>query len=243
MEQSSAFISFPVSLSFIPADKAEVSLSRGIRVATKAKKAGEKPDFPAYVAELPAIEAEADPVLRAAIEAGFYAIASEIVRNDASIAQFKAAGHSGNSVIIEFGEVEFSKVSADMLSLERATGRKLTADEIKAALRSLREGFYGMIAAKKECAVSSLDDSIIRRIQADLMRIETAMTSYAAPSFRPATPDDAEKHIRMLEAIGSAAAFLNVEAGECWSLIQNRISRYLESIANAPADDEESALF
>lgn len=241
MEQSAAFISFPVSLSFIPADKAEVS--RGIRVATKAKKAGEKPDFPAYVAEIPAIEANSDPVLRAAIEAGFYAVASEIVRNDASIAAFKAAGHSGNPVIIEFGEEEFSKVSADLISLERATGRKLTADEIKAALRSLREGFYGMIAAKKDCDVKSLDDSIIRRIQADLMRIETAMVSYAAPSFRPATPDDAEKHIRMLEAIGSAAAFLNVDAGECWSLIQNRITRYLESIANAPADDEESALF
>lgn len=241
MEQSAAFISFPVALSFIPADKAEVS--RGIRVATKAKKAGGKPDFPAYVAELPKIEAETDPIIRAAIEAGFYAVASEIVRNDASLAQFKAAAHSGNPVVIEFGEVEFSKVAADMLSLERATGRKLTADEIKAALRALRDGFYGMVAAKKDCDVKSLDDSIIRRIQADLMRIETAMVSYAAPSFRPATPDDAEKHIRMLEAIGSAAAFLNVESGECWSLIQGRIARYLESIAASAEDEEESALF
>ena len=237
------FISFPVSLSFIPADKAEVSLSRGIRVATKAKKAGGKPDFPAYVAKIPAIEADSDPILRAAIEAGFYAVASEIVRSDANLAAFKAAGHSGNPVVIEFDEAEFAKIAAEMLSLERATGRKLTADEIKTALRALRDGFYGMIAAKKGCDVKSLDDAIIRRIQADLMRIETAMVSYAAPSFRPATPDDAEKHIRMLEAIGSAAAFLNVESGECWSLIQNRITRYLESIANAPADDEESALF
>jgi len=235
------FISFPVSLSFIPADKAEVS--RGIRVATKAKKAGGKPDFPAYVAELPKIEAESDPIIRVAIEAGFYAVASEIVRNDASLAQFKFAGHSGNPVVIEFGEVEFSKVAAELLSLERATGRKLTSDEIKTALRALREGFYGMVAAKKGCEVSALDDSIVRRIQADLMRIETAMTSYAAPSFRPSTPDDAEKHIRMLEAIGSAAAFLNVEAGECWSLIQSRIARYLESIAASAEDEEESALF
>lgn len=243
MNQSTAFISFPVSLSFIRADKAEVSLSRGIRVATKAKKAGGKPDFPAYVAAIPAIDAEIDPILRAAIEAGFYAVASEIVRSDANLAQFKFAGHSGNPVVIEFGEAEFSKVAADLLSLERATGRKLTADEIKSALRALREGFYGMVAAKKGVKVSALEDAIARRIQVDLMRIETAMVSYAAPSFRPATPDDAEKHIRMLEAIGSAASFLNVDAGECWSLIQNRITRYLESIANAPADDEESALF
>lgn len=241
MNQFASIVSFPLSVVFRSAEK--VNINKGLRVATKAKKGQEKADFAPYVAELPVLESAQgfDPVIRSALEAGFATILDAVVKSDESFSKFKSA--NGADVIFEIGEVEFTKAAEMLLSLDRATGRKLTQDEIKAALRALRDGFYKMVADKKNCAVSELEDSIVRRLQVDLMRIETAMIAYAASAFRPATPEEAERHIKMLDAIGSAAQVLNKEAGECWSLIQSRITRYLESIAAADADDEESALF
>ena len=241
MNQFSSFVSFPLSVVFKNAEK--VSINKGLRVATKARKGQEKADFSPYIAELPVLESvqNFDPVLRSALEAGFASIIDCVVKSDESLSKFKAA--NGADVIFEIGEVEFAKAAEMLLSLDRATGRKLTQEEIKSALRLLRDGFYKMVADKKNVAVSALEDSIVRRLQVDLMRIETAMVSYAASAFRPATPEEAERHLKMLDAIGSAAQVLNKDAGDCWNLIQTRIARYLESIANSVEDDEESALF
>lgn len=239
MEQ---FINFPLSLVFKPAEKA--AISKGVRVATKARKGQEKADFQPYVASLPeTFDSISDPLLRAAFSAGFVSVIGEAMKADAIIGKFKAAGFSGADVLIEIGEVEFAKLCADAVSLDRATGRKLTTEEIKTAVRALRDGFYKLVADKKSCAVSQLEDSVVRRIQVDLTKIETAMVSYAAAAYRPGTPEEAERHIKMLDAIGSAAQVLNKDAGECFPMIQSRITRYLESIAAAEDDDEESALF
>lgn len=243
MEQFSQVINFPLNLVFTPADK--VSVSRGVRVATKARKGQEKADFQPYVASLPeTFDSISDPILRAAFSAGFVSVIGEAMKADAIVGKFKSAGFSGSDVLIELGEVEFAKLCADAISLDRATGRKLTSEEIKAAVRDLRDGFYKLVADKKNCSVSSLDDSIVRRLQVDLQKIESAMVSYAAAAYRPGTPEEAERHIKMLDAIGSAAQVLNKDAGECFPMIQTRILRYLESIAEAAEDDdEESALF
>ena len=91
--------------------------------------------------------------------------------------------------------------------------------------------------------MADLPDAKRTRTQADLMRIEQAMIQYASTTYRPATPDEADRHIRMLSAIGNAAAALNVDAGSCWLLIQNRIAAYLEQVATLDATDDEQGLF
>jgi hypothetical protein len=131
-----------MSLQFIAAEKAPDSLTSGLRVATKAAKKGEKADFAPYVCALPALDEIEDPIIRAAISAGLYVVLQKVTEQDAARTLFKAAGHSGEPVILEVSDAEFSKVSADLLSLERATGKKYSAEDIKTQVRALRDGFY-----------------------------------------------------------------------------------------------------
>jgi len=233
-------LSFPLSLQFVAADKADIT--SGIRVATKAAKKGEKADFAPYVCALPALDAIADPIIRAAVAAGFCAVLSKVTEQDAARALFKAAGHSGAPVILELGEVEFSKVSADLLSLERATGKKYSAEDIKTQVRALRDGFYRLVADKQQCAVTAIPDAIVQKLQARLMQLELWFAQFASPNFRPSTPDEAERFIVALDQIGSAAQVLNVEAGDVFPVIQRRITSYLEAVAAMP-DAEDEALF
>lgn len=239
---TAAALSFPLSLQFIAAEKAPDTLTAGLRVATKAAKKGEKADFAPYVCALPALEAISDPIIRAAISAGFYVVLQKVTESDAARALFKAAGHSGAPVVLEVGEVEFSKVSADLLSLERATGKKYSAEDIKAQVRALRDGFYRLVAEKQQCAVTAIPDVIVKKLQARLMQLELWFAQFASPNFRPSTPDEAERFLLALDQIGLAAQILNVEAGDVFPVIQRRITSYLEAIANTP-DEEEEALF
>jgi uncharacterized protein YdbL (DUF1318 family) len=239
---SSAALSFPMSLQFIAAEKAPDSLTSGLRVATKAAKKGEKADFAPYVCALPALESIEDPIIRAAIAAGLYVVLQKVTEQDAARTLFKAAGHSGEPVMLEVGEVEFSKVSADLLSLERATGKKYSAEDIKAQVRALRDGFYQMVADKQGCTVAAIPDAIVKKLQARLMQLELWFAQFASPNFRPSTPDEAERFITALDQIGSAAQKLDVEAGEVFPVIQRRITSYLEAVAAMP-DAEEEALF
>ena len=244
MNTTTANLTFPLILSFVPADKLAAPESADVlRVSTKAAKKGEKAAFPAYAAILPTI-AESDPILRAALRAGlFYTLREHFSPADAKAA-FMAAGHSGNTVTVEFGEVEFCKLIDDGLSAERAAGRKLTKDEIISTFRALRSGFERLVLDKTGASsIESLPDSQRLRMQADLMKIETTLSQYASTTYRPGTPDEADKHIRYLSAIGSAAARINVDAGECWQQIQGRITAYLESIASIEADDEDTFSF
>lgn len=241
MEQINiAPLAFPLSLQFISAEKADITT--GLRVATKAAKKGEKADFAPYVCALPSLDAIEDPIIRAAVAAGFCAVLSKVTETDAARALFKAAGHSGAPVLLELGEVEFSKVSADLLSLERATGKKYSAEDIKTQCRALRDGFYQLVADKQGCAVSAIPDAIVKKLQARLMQLETWFAQFASPNFRPSTPDEAERFLLALDQIGSAAQKMNVEAGDVFPTIQRRIISYLEAIAATP-DEEEEALF
>lgn len=242
INNTASALAFPLSLQFIAAEKAPDSLTSGLRVATKAAKKGEKADFAPYVCALPALAEIEDPILRAAIAAGFYVVLQKVTEGDAARTLFKAAGHSGAPVILEVGEVEFSKVSADLLSLERATGKKYSAEDIKTQCRALRDGFYQMVADKQGCAVAAIPDAIVKKLQARLMQLETWFAQFASPNFRPSTPDEAERFITALDQIGSAAQKLDVEAGDVFPVIQRRITSYLEAVAAMP-DAEEEALF
>ena len=239
---AAAALAFPLSLQFIAAEKAPDTLTAGLRVATKAAKKGEKADFAPYVCALPALDEIDDPIIRAAIAAGFYAVLQKVTEGDAARALFKVAGHSGAPVMLEVGEMEFSKVSADLLSLERATGKKYSAEDIKAQVRALRDGFYRLVADKQGCAVSQIPDAIVKKLQARLMQLELWFAQFASPNFRPSTPDEAERFIVALDQIGSAAQKLDVEAGDVFPVIQRRITSYLEAVAAMP-DAEEEALF
>ena len=239
---TAAALAFPLSLQFIAAEKAPDTLTTGLRVATKAAKKGEKADFSPYVCALPPLDEIDDPILRAAVAAGLYVVLQKVTEQDAARTLFKAAGHSGEPVILEVSDAEFSKVSADLLSLERATGKKYSAEDIKTQVRALRDGFYRLVADKQECAVSQIPDAIVRKLQARLMQLELWFAQFASPNFRPSTPDEAERFITALDQIGSAAQKLDVEAGDVFPVIQRRITSYLEAVAAMP-DTEEEPLF
>lgn len=241
---SPAGLTFPLVLSFVPADKLNVPDSADVlRVSTKAAKKGEKAAFPAYAAILPTV-AESDPILRAALRAGlFYTLREYFAPADAK-KPFVNAAYSGATVALELGEVEFCKLIDDGLSAERAAGKKLTKDEIVSTFRALRAGFERLVLDRTNASsVDALPDAQRLRMQADMMKIETALTQYASTTYRPGTPDEADKHIRYLSAIGSAAARINVDAGECWQQIQGRITAYLESVAGIEEDDADTFSF
>lgn len=244
MNTTTANLTFPLILSFVPADKLTAPESADVlRVSTKAAKKGEKAAFPAYAAVLPTV-AEADPILRAALRAGLFYTLREYFSPAEAKKPFIDAAYTGSTVALEFGEVEFCKLINDGLSAERAAGKKLTKDEIVSTFRALRAGFERLVLDKTNASsVDALPDAQRLRMQADMMRIETSLAQYASTTYRPGTPDEADKHIRYLSAIGSAAARINIDAGECWQQIQGRITAYLESVASIEADDEDSFSF
>lgn len=227
-----------INLTFTLATKAE-NLAEGFRLATKEVK-GTPAKFPPYVVSIPESFVSADPILAAALKAGFVRTLDALTKAEAVREKFAEA--KGADVQLSFSDAAFIAAATESASLERATGKKWSGEDIKTQVRALRDGFYALVADKQGCAVTAIPDAIVKKLQARLMQLELWFAQFASPNFRPSTPDEAERFIVALDQIGSAAQKLDVEAGDVFPVIQRRITAYLEAVAAMP-DAEDEALF